>query len=101
MAKISVKDEEIEVETRNSDKYSSNFEIEVIFKTPETIDTERCKSADIPVHTVDSKGKMTFSKVQEKIDEFFQEQHPELEICKILSITVIEKNRIKRGSNWN
>lgn len=92
MAKIEVKDKSIEVETAGFTTYV----IEITFKTEDTEDGYT-KSASIKLDDCNTRQKCTFSHVQTKIDEYFQEYFPELEITKLCSVKVIEKEYFKTG----
>lgn len=100
MAKINVKNETVEMETRN---VSPDYRIEVNFRNNETEEgyIQRVRiNPSLYLEEVNptSRSELTFDKVQKAIDNYFEEKDYEVE--KVKSVRVKEIHTIKVGSNW-
>ena len=92
MATLEIQGIEVDCETT---KHITEYRIEMHFKTPETSD-EMVNSIDFYVsHEASSRSDLTFSKVEELINEKVEDM--DLEITEISSISVKEVNKFKKS----
>lgn len=93
MANIKIQNESVGMKTNSHDKPS--YEAEIVFNTPETIETDRIKSVTL-VLDGDCRSDMTFDHVESEINEQFQEYYGDSEIVNIKRVEIVEKKTIKR-----
>lgn len=93
MANLEIQGKSIEMETIS---YSyPDYYAQVNFNTPESENEKFCKSVEVKL-SGNSRSDMTFSNVEKEVNEYFEENHPEIEISEFLSISVVEKEKIKQ-----
>lgn len=93
MATLELQGKSIEMETIS---YSyPHYYAKVNFNTPESENEKYCRSVEVKL-SGDSRSDMTFEQVQEEINQYFEENHPDIEISEFLSISVVEKEKIKQ-----
>jgi hypothetical protein len=93
MATLEIQGESIEMETNG---YSTkDYYASISFDTEESKDTEFCKTTDIPLKG-DSRRDMTFEEIEKQINEYFEENYPDLEIVEFKRINIEERERIKQ-----
>lgn len=93
MANLEIQGKKVELTT--NDPYKSDFVCEISFNTPETENTEMCKSANIPLGR-GSRSNFTFDRVESEINDYFNKYHEDLEIVNFKSIKIYEKQRFKQ-----
>jgi hypothetical protein len=93
MANLTIQGENIEMKTdgHNIKRYYA----EVSFNTSETVESDYCKTANISMGS-GSRSDFTFDRVETEINQYFEDNHPDLEIVEFLGIEVYEKETIKR-----
>jgi hypothetical protein len=93
MAQLTIQGKSIEMETYS---YShADYYAVVTFNTSESEASDFCKSIEIPL-SGDSRRDITFSHVEEEINEYFNEHHPDIEIVNFKSINIEEREKIKQ-----
>ena len=92
MAKLEIQEKSIEMETNSYN--TKSYWAKISFNTEESKDTEFCKSIEIPLKG-DSRKDMTFDEIESQINEYLEENYPDLEIIEFLAIDIQEREKIK------